>query len=49
MKNINERRRARLGPNDYKRNKRARRQEDQVLIVMTFAIVLMIACMLTSL
>jgi len=49
MKNINERRRARLGPNDYKRNKRARRQEDRALSVLTFTIILMVACMLTAL
>ena len=49
MKNINERRRARLGPNDYKRRKRAKRQEDRALNVLTFTIILMVACLITTL
>jgi hypothetical protein len=49
MKNINERRRARLGPNDYKRNKRAGRQEERTLTFLTFIVILWTVCVVTSL
>ena len=49
MKNINERRRARLGPNDYKRNKRARRDEEYTLTALTIIVMLSTVCLVTSL
>lgn len=47
--NTNQRRRARLGPNDYKRHKRARRQEDYTLGALTVIVMLSTVCLVTSL
>ena len=47
--NLKEKRRARVGPNDYRRNKKARRDEDYALICMVFMIFATIGYMLSSL
>ena len=48
MKNLKERRRARVGPNDYRRSKRARQQEDHALVMMVFVIMATIGYMFCS-
>jgi len=47
--NLKERRRARVGPNDYRRNKKARQDEDTALVAMIFIIFATIGYMLCSL
>jgi len=47
--NLKEKRRARVGPNDYRRNKKARQDEDTALVMMVMMIFASIGYMLCSL
>ncbi len=47
--NLKEKRRARVGPNDYRRTKDARKQEDIALVAMCLLILGTLVYMLTSL